>query len=53
MKKQELLDKIDKLLKQAKEDQGNAKRPLDEMFYIGQVNGLLWAKNVIINSEED
>ena len=52
MNKQELLDKIKLLIAECKVDEANAKKPLDQMFFIGKQNGLLWAMNFIIDLEE-
>lgn len=54
MNKKELLECIDQLLCETKEDEACTKQPLEQMYVIGKQNGLLWAKNFIIYlSEED
>ena len=52
MNKQELLEKINALIFECKVDEANAKKPIDQMYFIGKQNGLLWAKNFIIELEE-
>lgn len=49
MEKEELLEKIDSLIKEAEISEDNANTDLDRMFYIGKQNGLLWAKFYIID----
>lgn len=52
MNRTELLTELDKLISQSEEEKTFAKTHLDRMFLIGKVNGLLWAKNIIINNKE-
>ena len=53
MTKQEILDKINLLLVEAKMDEANAKTKIDKMFFIGKQNGLLWAQIWIIDLKEN
>ena len=53
MNKIELLEKIKMLLAECKVDEANAKKPLDQMFFIGKQNGLLWAMNFILDLKEE
>ena len=52
MNKKELLQKINMLIAECKVDEANAKKPIEQMFFIGKQNGLLWAMNFIIDLEE-
>ena len=52
MNKQELIEKIKLLIGECKIDEANAKKPTEQMFFIGKQNGLLWAMNFIIDLEE-
>ena len=53
MNKEELLEKIKALIKEVKEEKALCKKPLDEMYCIGKINGLLWAMNYILDLKEN
>ncbi len=52
MNKTELLEKLDKLIAEAKIDEANAENHKDRVFFIGRQNGLLWARLFILELEE-
>ena len=52
MTKNEVLEKINLLLSEAKLDEANAKSRFDEAYCVGKQNGLLWAKLWIMELEE-
>ena len=50
----EVFIQIDKLIKEIEVDQERAKQdhdPKEEMYCIGRVNGLLWAKSFLYETE--
>lgn len=52
MNKQELLEKIDSLIKECQAKEKESENELNKMWHLGQINGLYWAKLFLLDLEE-